>query len=102
MTEEEQERNYWARVWAKAILNARVGNEILKDKLEKDPLSAYELVRQEFGPRPGTALTHMDLYENDIFEGATKFSEMNTTDLENIIQNGNRPIPHNEFKKKKP
>lgn len=97
----EKNRAYWARVWAKAILEARKGNPSFKTKLETDPLLAERKFRADLGLEPDSRplVSDMILYEEDM--EVEKFSEKDVPDLLPIInENLKVKINPNELKKK--
>lgn len=93
-------KKYWARAWAKAALEARNSDPSFKVKLETDPLLAYRQLKTDpkFGPLTNPVIAAIESYEDDIFApGEKKFSQMNDTELNDIIKNG-KAIKHNELK----
>lgn len=96
----EKDRAYWARVWAKAILEARKGDPSFKTKLETDPLLAERQFRAdlELGPDSRPLVIDMVLYEDDM--EVEKFSVKDVPDLEPIIGESLKvKIKPNELKK---
>lgn len=102
------EKDDWARVWAKAILDTRPteeggkGDSSFKTKLETDPYLAARQFRNEFAgttpfPDPEKLIGPMEEYEDD---SGVRFSTMSVVDLNDVIKNG-REIKYNELKKKK-
>jgi len=92
----DEERAYWARVWAKANRD-----DAFKAKLETDPVLAYRQIQAEIGPMPNPGhpmIADLIVYEGDIGE---KISKKTVPELEAIIVGDEvvKILP-NELKKK--
>jgi hypothetical protein len=91
------ERKYWARIWAKAIKEAKNSASSLKTKLETDPLLAHRQVKGEFGSLPKPVIDDIKNYGLDI---GVDFSGKTVPELQRIIDKIDEVEIHpNELKK---
>lgn len=96
----EIEREDWARVWAKAILDARKGETSFRTMLETDPLRAAQFFRDNSDktfPHPPKLIDDMEEYEID---SGKYFSRKLDDELDRIIAQGGEPVDYNELEKK--